>query len=604
MGGLRIDDLADPLDDVASATESSFQISLGDDSASEASTREHAASLDKDDLQDEVPVEDDDESQAIDGDAISQSGTGAHTAISVAVDMLSTPNQEAREQLADEEAQRLDVLNEREEQDIEPAVSLVPQISADQSAPFPSPERETIVSCDSGAQQDVLEDHDETSSDPSDNAVPNENVTISPMTTPLPQEFEPDVSVVAGSPRPASPLDPLDSPIPLTRAGPVIIPVVPPHLAFSIRAEDGSPCRSLPPTQPSEIVLDESPATLEGESSSFGATRFSTPPSAPHATRPVPSTEGRVVPMTPSVLNVSTLVGPAAIKPKTLLSSINGPKGMTASVDRTKSLAKSVSSNKKAAGRALAIRGQLESALGSRFGPPQRSASGSLGPSAAAPSRGMAKLASSVTKPGLAKSSSSQITQKVPSRLTKAEPPRLNASTSSFSSVSEKAKSEKPIVKVPISMPRTLKQSTAAPARLPLVSRKAPPAVPSRTSSLTTKTVPRPAIPVAAPPVRIAASAIAARPSTLPVAAVNPLKRPLSTSPTSTSSSSSARAVVSIAPIGRIGLGQPSRIVSVKGESVLLPAPIFSVGLPGPALSSGFKSPARTRNVGTPRKVR
>ena len=165
-----------------------------------------------------------------------------------------------------------------------------------------------------------------------------------PLSNPAPcvstQTFDGDLGVLAES---------ADSPIPMTRAGPVIIPEVASHLAISMRAESGSPYRSLPPRSlPSssfpELAQDTRLTLSLLESSPQQAMRkFSQVDSANR-----------------------TANGPKAL-------SESRPESRHASAGPQSTSISSASSTKSAR---LTIRGQLDNAFVGRFGPPQRSAPG------------------------------------------------------------------------------------------------------------------------------------------------------------------------------------------------------------------------------------
>ncbi|WWD19763.1 hypothetical protein CI109_104227 [Kwoniella shandongensis] len=143
--------------------------------------------------------------------------------------------------------------------------------------------------------------------------------------------------------------DDLDSPLPVARAGPVVIPVLSSHHFTSIRAETGSPCRPLPPT-----LLE--PPIAESTDTLVQLTAIDSPVKDLPKTSATPSC---ATPMPPPELvqRGAKLLKFSSVKPPTLPQ----PTNSTA--------------------RAFAIRGQLDSALTTRkissMGPPQRSVSSS-----------------------------------------------------------------------------------------------------------------------------------------------------------------------------------------------------------------------------------
>nr|XP_018261061.1 uncharacterized protein I303_06780 [Kwoniella dejecticola CBS 10117]OBR83219.1 hypothetical protein I303_06780 [Kwoniella dejecticola CBS 10117] len=148
----------------------------------------------------------------------------------------------------------------------------------------------------------------------------------------------------------------LDSPLPVARAGPVVIPVLSSHHFDSIRAESGSPCRPLPPpimpllessNDSLELPVASSPLSLPTARSGKG---ISTPS---RVTLPPPE----LVEKGAKLLKESTSIKPVPAVPA------------------------------KSAPRLLSIRSQLDNALSSRMGalgPPQRTVSSSSSSSSSA----------------------------------------------------------------------------------------------------------------------------------------------------------------------------------------------------------------------------
>lgn len=138
-----------------------------------------------------------------------------------------------------------------------------------------------------------------------------------------------------------------DSPIPSLRGGPVVIPEMASHLAISMRAEAGSPYRSLPPV---------SLPTTFPESTQDVRVALSLLASSPKPTARPP--------------------GPSSSSIKPTTTGISTAKASTKPALSTLAIRKSALSKAENSAR-LTIRGQLDSAFVGRLGPPQRSASGS-----------------------------------------------------------------------------------------------------------------------------------------------------------------------------------------------------------------------------------
>ncbi|OCF43664.1 hypothetical protein I317_02414 [Kwoniella heveanensis CBS 569] len=325
----------------------------------------------------------------------------------------------------------------------------------------------------------------------------------------------------------------LDSPLPVARAGPVIIPIIPHHFgSASIRAESGSPCRPLPPAplDPSMEPLASPPA-------------LSTSPSVPFAT---PTRAGALPPPDlvergAKLLKSSTSISkPAAIPP--------------------------IANNNKSASRVLAIRGQLNSAVTSRFsamGAPQRSVSSSSGSSSGSAS---ASAGAQARLPPRSKSAIQPPSSKLPAH--KPAPPLAASTTQSL---------PRPALGTKRTVPAASKSTKI-------------PSIPSLSKSATVK----PSIPSSIPLKRPAP------------ASVSTFAPPTSRPSVSTTTGPSVRPV-----IARSNLGQPSRMFQPPPPPQMMSVPVFSVGVAGEGyapLRPSFRSPGKNNvkrgllNQGTPRK--
>ncbi|KAK8853336.1 hypothetical protein IAR55_004040 [Kwoniella newhampshirensis] len=144
------------------------------------------------------------------------------------------------------------------------------------------------------------------------------------------------------SPSPST--DSLDSPLPLARAGPVVIPVLTTHHFTSLRAETGSPCRPL-------LLATAEVPIAESDDTCFNLAPIDSPPRDVSTTAATPSC-------------ATTLPPPELVE--------RGARLLKSSTSKPSTLPRSGQS----VARVLTIRNQLDSALSSRIsslGPPQRS---------------------------------------------------------------------------------------------------------------------------------------------------------------------------------------------------------------------------------------
>ncbi|WRT70071.1 uncharacterized protein IL334_007065 [Kwoniella shivajii] len=346
----------------------------------------------------------------------------------------------------------------------------------------------------------------------------------------------------------------LDSPLPVSRAGPVVIPTLSSHHFSSIRAESGSPCRPLPPSpivpifEPISVEVATERMISPTKSDVFVEKGLSIPPT---------TTPSRSTPMPPPELVER---GAKLLKASTSKPTIN------------------THDPKKSASRVLAIRSQLDTAVSSRMGamgPPQRSVSSSS----------TASSSSTGSRLNLNKPSSSARLPFVPapkvSRAATAPRPPSNHVVSTKPPVPIY---RKPVAQLASSTTRTLPRPALAvkktvPAPRPAISMKS-----SIPSSIPLK---RPAPSVSAPPKTVSAP-------TKSIAALAPPTR--------------FPSVVSTRP----SLGQPSRVFQNQTAPLQM-VPVFSVGVIGEnqtASRTGFRSPAKSGLIkrsfmekGTPRKL-
>ena len=415
------------------------------------------------------------------------------------------------------------------------------------------------------------------------------------MAIATPQPDKPSLATQEGETiRPISDISPinLDSPMPVARAGPVVIPPVASHLAFSIRAESGSPYRALP-SPPKKLVIEtDADASVELESLDSPT---STTPLAQKITPNVPASES-IAQLPKSQLSKSSTVASSSL--------------MTASVDRPKPLSASVATavaGKTASTRAFAIRGQLDAAFVGRFGPPQRTVSASSGSSSISSSsrssgRPGSSLASRTTASGPSRPRP-QVTTAKPFSLSSAKPP-----SKAMAPPSQPAKPSQPKT-APLA---TRTGQLPQPTRAPLTVRNAPPVFKAPV--------------MVGKPVRPATSSInGTRPMAMATASVGsaggrhpsppvqsvPSKRPLASS--TASGATLARSINNVSAGGgapRPALGLPARLVRGTQPGA---APVFSLGVGGgggtiseAAYASRpiFESPRVKRAYGTPLAVK
>ncbi|OCF61619.1 hypothetical protein L486_01273 [Kwoniella mangroviensis CBS 10435] len=364
----------------------------------------------------------------------------------------------------------------------------------------------------------------------------------------------------------------MDSPLPVARAGPVVIPVLSSHHFTSIRAEIGSPCRDLSPApiipvlEPFEdkirLSQTESPTSLQTLSE-------------PTRTMAFTSTPSRFTPLPPPAL---------VERGAKLLKEATSAKPLKDATLPTKS-----------ASRAMAIRNQLDTAYSSRIGalgPPQRSVSSS---SSSSSSSSTAMKASSSTS----SSSTARATAFPQQSRSVAAPARSLAVPKAAAPVQKKH------TVVPLASSTTkILPTTEVLCRPALAAKKTLPAISKPTNKPADKT---------ANPLRpLSSSSI-------------PLKRPAPV--TSFARSTNVNTAVissSITPASRFptaaptrpALGVPSRNLHFHPNHQPIPlqaAPIFSVGVAGDTQVMGrpaFRSPAKAGllkktllDKGTPRKL-
>ncbi|WWC72172.1 uncharacterized protein I206_106132 [Kwoniella pini CBS 10737] len=374
--------------------------------------------------------------------------------------------------------------------------------------------------------------------------------------TPSPTPTSPSISA-ATSPQ-SSPVDLLtagdtsniDSPLPMARAGPVVIPVLSSHHFESIRAESRSPCRAIPPpiipfpessNDSIELPIPSSPLSLPIE-------RDIRPLATPSASiLPPPS----LVEKGAKLLKESTTARPAAIVPT------------------------------KSAVRVLTIRSQLDNALSSRMGalgPPQRSVSStSTSSSSSTSSKSRVVSSSSSTSRSSAAGPTKPITTQV-----------------------------KPIIK------SVMTSRPPVPVTRPLVPARQKPTIVPLASS-TTKSLPRPALAAKEIVPTSFQTTIKSANSTKPIISSIPLKRPapVTASIKSANVPSQPPRFAPVVPT-RSALGQPSRNIHHQAPN-LQAVPIFSVGVATDSHAIGrpaFRSPAKSGlmkrtfvDKSTPRKL-
>jgi hypothetical protein len=386
-----------------------------------------------------------------------------------------------------------------------------------------------------------------------------------PSTTPA--EGDGVTAGLSGTPSNQSELS--DSPLPVNRGGPIIIPQIS-HLTFSMRAESGSPYRDLqmphftPPAEPG----DHGERGLSGLHMDFMAS-----PSEKQSLQPLlmstPPPQTEFVQRTDEV--------PPQSKAPKLSSSLLGVS------TRTKALSpRSAKKEKRMIDRKQAIRGQLDQAVAGRtnnMGPPRRAvlSTTAVRPASALglhsipdrpPSR--SESISSVPPPQKSLTSTTSILKPTRSALPKPKP--LGTSIGGPKSLSEPTRipTKPPVRTLPSYTPLT--SST----RAPLVQRTLPPAkatLASKSGKL------EPAVrqpPVIAPLQTSVIGTNGAARQMVPVVrtGVNPLKRPITQV-----HENLGRSAVATGGISRGPLGMSERSAPETSSSLLLaPGPVFSIG--------------------------
>ena len=389
-----------------------------------------------------------------------------------------------------------------------------------------------------------------------------------------------------------------DSPLPIARGGPVVIPQFS-HLSASIRADAGSPCRSLPTNRAYEFS-----ATSEIELSAIGdPTVHLDPLTSPETTQSghyprVPFTArahlsksiGHEDEQSPTLRKAAVAVEP---KSQVFKHPVSVPLA-AASIDRHRS--SQTTTDPTATARAVAIRGQLDTVFASRLGPPRRTVSGSSSSSSGkgkivqgrSKTKGAPKVGS---KPQIATSrqrvTSSTVT--APSVSEPRRPIHSNGLARTALSIQQNARQPRaPVAKTGSAGPSqsfSSKTSANVPTRLPLVPRAVPPAKSSLSIS-TTRGPKKGIAPLVGPNTLLKLPTKSVSPQT-----ANPIKRSLHTNQPTL-----ARALVATGPAvtNRPTLGLPSRIVR---EASCGNAPVFSMGAGGSESSlsnpsrGGFRSP-------------
>jgi hypothetical protein len=404
---------------------------------------------------------------------------------------------------------------------------------------------------------------------------------------------EPEISDVFVVPPSTHPIDftgDLDSPLPVARAGPVVIPDLSHYLGRSIRAETGTPSRALPASpstgtpsrrdKPVDIALTEEPTVRLARVTSPSATPFTA--RTPRQLLPLPVTA------TPSARQ--PLAPPSLVLPvpgSKLLKSTLGSAVVPVSVDRPRV----VSAKEKEA--ALAIKNQLDAATAPQrlTSVPQRTVSSSSASSSSsaasgrpgklgmgAPSRpGMLALKHGIARnpKGSERPTASLPTARAPSQTIARPPSRIGSSVSAPNRPPSGLSTARPPAPKPVStstIPRPRPVLAARPMTQSTSARPAPP-VASKLAK------PR-SVPKFKAPTRVE----------MPAPVLNPLKRPLSAMQPAI-----ARSMVTAAsaPTQRstLGLGLPSRPVPLGGSST---SGGFSVGFPETSMRPGpSRSPAR-----------
>lgn len=395
-----------------------------------------------------------------------------------------------------------------------------------------------------------------------------------------------------------------DSPLPIARAGPVVIPDLSHYLGRSIRAETGTPSRALPASpstrrdEPVDIALAEEPTVRLARMTSPSATPLTA--RTPRQLLPLPIT---ATPSTRQPLAPPSLVLP--VPGSKLLKSTLGSAVVPASVDRPRV----VSAKEKEA--ALTIKNQLDAATA-----PQRLVSSSVPQRTVSSSSASSSSSAASGRPGkLGMGAPSRPGMMAPKHAIPRDPKGSHGVARD-----PKKSSDRPTVSFPTSRapsqtiprpPSRIGSSVSAPNRNPS---GLPTARPPAPKPVSTSTIPRPRPVLAARPMPQSTSArpapvasTLAKPRSvpnlkaqvlqparveMPAPVLNPLKRSLSAMQPAL-----ARSMVttSSAPTQRstLGLGLPSRPVPLGGSSL---SGGFSVGFPETSMrpAGPSRSPARS----------
>ena len=448
-------------------------------------------------------------------------------------------------------------------------------------------------------------------------------------------------------------VDSLDSPLPVARGGPVVIPQIPSHLR-SIRAGSDSPYRDLPPRS-TMTIMPFDPCPEQGE---IAATAILTTPSSARESNRASSMETPGALRTPSTYGIDNASSAGqhtallysqsldndqhesgtASQSGILRSPLVSTSQVAGSVDRASAIPQSTRKEQKAAARRQAIHDRLDAAAFnpklSALGPPQRTVPGSSsgtvtstsssrlshlpghrlppsrqGSSSTAqrePSRsasGQSSSSARVIKPEekvlAAKSTAARIRPSIAGP-TFAQP-TLASSRAAAIKAGPLAAS---IKQSTISKPTLIKATTTVP-RQPLASRTVTQPTARPSSAFGVPNAPRQIPAKTVPPVYHSAPTRSTMPPPESALSVpNPLKRPYPIAQSTLGKS------IAASTIGRPTLGLPSRLVR-QGPSGSVP--VFSVGVTGPELGvsslavsrPGYRSPAvyghAQRPYGSPR---
>jgi hypothetical protein len=352
----------------------------------------------------------------------------------------------------------------------------------------------------------------------------------------------------------------IDSPLPANRAGPVVIPKFN-YLSRSIRAEPGSPYRSLP--QP---ISDDFALTMHEEDHKTRLSVVDSPPSSSRNPDPALS-------MTPGQIKSddTNRLGSSLQSSSTLV---------TGSVTRRPLFSTSPQKmDKKTVKRTLLIRSQLDAAVANSknapgtvksglMGPPQRTVSSSSISSGISGARPPSRAAFKPTVPieprrHLLSSAASKKAQ-------------TTLATSASTTLPQPKPASRPVVALPrpALVPRTLPQASVRP-------------VPASVDVKLNRPMHVLAKPASMSNLRASVSTKAKSPDR----SSNPLKRPLPVS------QPIARPAISLGAPPRLNLGPPSRLVSTIQEPS--ERPVFHIGASVGDARQVFPSPA-LRRMGPP----